>query len=94
MSNTESTTPADLTAGTFPDELRAFVVTRVAKGPRADVEAITESTNLLLSGLVDSLGVVMIVEWISKRAGVAVDAADVVLEHFESIDAMVAFLRR
>ncbi|MEQ9164348.1 MAG: acyl carrier protein [Ilumatobacter fluminis] len=55
-------------------------------------ETITPSTELVLSGLVDSLGVVMIVEWIEDRLGREVDPTDVVIEHFETVEAMAAFL--
>jgi acyl carrier protein len=52
------------------------------------------STELLLSGMVDSLGVIQIVDFLESELGSEIDPADVVLENFESVDAMVEFARR
>jgi len=57
-------------------------------------EPVTPDTELLLSGMVDSLGVVRVVHWIEERCGFAVDPADVTLEHFETVGAIVAYVRR
>ena len=53
---------------------------------------ITSSTDLLLTGLVDSLGVVDIVAWLEDRTGSEIDPGDVVIEHFQTVDLMVAFV--
>lgn len=73
----------------FAAELIRFITDDVA----LDDGEIVGDTDLLLTGLVDSLGVVVIVEWIENRLGRSIDPADVVLEHFQTVDAMVAFLR-
>jgi acyl carrier protein len=46
-----------------------------------------------MTGMVDSLGVVLIVEWIERRLDRTIDPADVVLENFQTVDAMMEFLR-
>lgn len=56
-------------------------------------ETVEPDTDLLLTGLVDSLGVVMIVEWIERDLGTTIDPGDVILEHFRSVDAMLGYLR-
>jgi acyl carrier protein len=33
------------------------------------------------------------VEWLERRLDIQIDPADVVIEHFESVDAMVGYLR-
>jgi acyl carrier protein len=71
------------------DELIAFVDAEVTTGD----EAVLADTDLVMSGLVDSLGVVLIVDWIQERLGISIDPGDVVLEHFESVDAMIGYLR-
>jgi len=48
-------------------------------------------TDLVLTGLVDSLGVMEIVAWMEETLDVSVDPADIVLENFQTVDAMVAF---
>jgi acyl carrier protein len=55
-------------------------------------DPIEADTDLLLTGLVDSLGVVMIVEWIEDRLGIEIDPGDVVLEHFRTVAAMVGYV--
>jgi len=49
-------------------------------------------TDLVMSGLVDSLGVVMIVEWLERRLDVTIDPGDVVIEHFASVGSIVEYL--
>ncbi len=51
-------------------------------------------TDLLLTGLVDSLGVVEIVGWMEDRLGIEIDPVDVVLENFRTVDAMLAYAER
>lgn len=75
--------------GTFSDALLAFVRTEVALFD----DPLEMETDLVLTGLVDSLGVVVVVEWIEERLGIEIDPGDVVIEHFESVGAMVRYLR-
>lgn len=76
---------------TFRDELLDFVNAEISLDP--DQEAVG-STDLLLTGLVDSLGVVQIVGWIEDHLGLSIDPADVVLDNFQSVDQMVAYVER
>lgn len=55
-------------------------------------ETVASDTDLLLSGAVDSLGVIRITHWMEEQAGVTVDPGDVTLENFQTVDAMVAYL--
>lgn len=73
---------------TFSAALLDFVRTEVAlyDGP------LEMETDLVLTELVDSLGVVVVVEWIEQRLGIEIDPGDVVIEHFESVGAMVRYL--
>ncbi|MEM1334977.1 MAG: acyl carrier protein [Actinomycetota bacterium] len=72
----------------FVSDLHTFVRDEVSQ---AD-EPVERDTDLLLSGAVDSMGVVEIVEWIEQRLAIEIDPGDVVLEHFETVDAMVGYL--
>jgi acyl carrier protein len=49
---------------------------------------------LLLSGLVDSIGVVRIVTWLEDHLAIEIDPVDVVLENFRTIELMVAYVGR
>lgn len=79
-----TTTPPD----DFATDLCVFIERDVAAGD----EPIEPDTDLVLTGLIDSLGVVMVVEWIEERLGIEIDPGDVVIEHFESVAAMVRYL--
>ena len=48
--------------------------------------------DLLLTGLVDSLGVIRITHWMEETTGVLVDPGDVTLENFQTVDKMAAYL--
>lgn len=74
---------------TFANDLTAFIQGEVV----TEDEVVATDTDLLLTGLVDSLGVVMIVEWIENELGITIDPADVVLEHFQTIELMLEFCR-
>ncbi|MEM7140315.1 MAG: phosphopantetheine-binding protein [Actinomycetota bacterium] len=73
---------------TFSDALLAFVRSEVALFD----DPLEMETDLVLTGLVDSLGVVVVVEWIEQRLDIEIDPGDVVIEHFESVGAMVRYL--
>jgi acyl carrier protein len=57
-------------------------------------DPIALDTDLLLSGLVDSMGVIMVVNWMSDELEIAIDAVDVVLENFQSVRDMVSYAQR
>jgi len=73
----------------FIEALTAFIADDVAQ----EEAPIDGATDLLLTGLVDSLGVVMIVVWIEAQLDIAIDPGDVVLENFQTIDQMASYLR-
>lgn len=77
-----------------PEQLAADLVTLIETEVAAIDEPITPETDLLLTGAVDSLGVIRIVDWIEERLEIEIDPADVILEHFISVEAMVAYLGR
>ena len=76
---------------TLQQDLLNFINADVSLDPSVTIVA---DTDLLLTALVDSLGVVEIVGWLQDRSGVAIDALDVVLENFQTVDRMVALVER
>ena len=72
----------------FVAELLAFVNDEVCVSDTL----VARDTELLLSGLIDSLGVIQIVEWIETSLTIAVDPSDVILENFESVDRIVVYV--
>lgn len=55
---------------------------------------IDEETDLLLTGLVDSLGVIQVVAWIEDALDVSIDPVDVTLENFQTAGRMIRFASR
>lgn len=53
---------------------------------------LASDTDLLLSGAVDSLGVIRITQWIEDNLGVLVDPADVTLENFQTVRCMADYV--
>ncbi len=72
---------AELPAG-FSERLLKFVNTEVSLVS----EEIEPETDLLLTGAVDSLGVMSITGWIEDELGVEVDATEITLDNFQTIE--------
>lgn len=76
-------------SATLADDLVGFIATDVALG----AGFLDADTDLVMTGLIDSLGVMMVVEWLERRLSIVVDPNDVVIEHFASVTAIVDYLR-
>lgn len=57
-------------------------------------QPVEADTDLLLTGLVDSLGVIRIVTWMEDHLEIEIDPIDVVLENFQTVGLMVDYARR
>ena len=73
------------------DQLIEMITAEVSLDPSHQIAL---ETDLLLTGLVDSLGVVQIVGWIEDELGLEVDPLDVVLDNFQTVGQMVAYIDR
>ncbi len=73
------------------DELREFILERF---PLARQKPAGDSDPLLENGLVDSLGILELVNYITETFGVVVTDEDLRSENFNSIDNLVAFVER
>lgn len=49
-------------------------------------------TDLLLTGAVDSLGVIRITQWLEDETGISVDPGDVTLDNFQTVDRMLIYV--
>jgi acyl carrier protein len=56
-----------------------------------DVESVSDETELLSSGLVDSLAVMDLVTFVSREAGVKVNTSDITLNNFNTIPGILQF---
>lgn len=77
------TTPAD--------RLLEFINDEVSLDRSVVIET---ETDLLLTGLVDSVGVIDIVGWIEDEFGVQIDPLEVVLDNFQTVARMLALVDR
>ncbi len=73
------------------EDLLKMISTEVALDPSVEIHL---DTDLLLTGLVDSLGAVQVVAWIEDRLGIEIDLTDVVLENFQTVGLMLAYIDR
>ncbi len=69
------------------DRLLAFINAEISVSP----EPIAVETDLLLTGAVDSLGVVRITQWLEDELGFEVDPVEVTLENFQTVSRMVSY---
>lgn len=74
----------------FGEQLVDFIATAIATADHP----IDADTDLLLTGLVDSLGVILIVDWLEEQLGVEIDPGDVTLENFRHVSDMLDYLGR
>lgn len=70
------------------DALVAFIQDEIV----VDDTVVARDTDLLMSGAVDSLGVIRITHWMEETEGIMVDPGDVTLENFQTVDKMAAYL--
>lgn len=70
-------------------ELIAMITEEITFG-----EEVRPDTDLLLTGLVDSIGVVRIVAWMEEYLDTEIDPVDVVLENFQTVARMVDYAGR
>jgi acyl carrier protein len=81
--------PTEITPA-LTDDLLMFLRSEIVLRSDPPLQA---ETDLLLTGLVDSLGVIRVVQWLEDRLHMQIDPADVVLEHFQTVDLMIEYLR-
>ena len=72
-----------------PDAIRDLIQERLLDG-----RAIACDADLLLSGLLDSLGVMSLVGHLEELRGAPIPHQDVVIENFETVNAIAAYLNR
>ena len=69
------------------NDIQSFIETDLLSGRRID-----PGEELLLSGLVDSLGVMRLVAYIESHFGLKIPAGDVKLANFETLEAIAAYV--
>lgn len=70
------------------EQLTAFIVEQLLNYE----QEITPQDELLVSGLLDSLAIVQLVEYIEAEFGVSIPPEDLRVENFASVDTIVDYL--
>ncbi len=70
--------------------LMDFIENEITKGR---IKNISSSDDLLSAGILNSLGILQLVAFIDEKMGVQIPDEDVVFENFQSIDAIVDYIK-
>lgn len=76
---------------TLAQSLCEFIDAEVSMDPDTPVQ---EGTDLLTTGLVDSLGAMEIVHWLEETEGVEIDPVDITIENFQTVAQIIALVDR
>jgi acyl carrier protein len=71
------------------DAIRSFIVQELLDG-----KSVADGEDLLLSGLLDSLGVMRLVAYLEMDLDTSVPPEDVTIENFSSINTLAAYIER
>ncbi len=82
-------TTSDVT--TLAADLCTFIDEEVSLDPDTPV---MPDTDLLTTGLVDSLGAMEIVHWLEEGQGIEIDPVDITIDNFQTVEKMVALAQR
>jgi len=69
-------------------EISAFVLETTMSG----VESIDYDTTLFSSGIIDSMGVIALVEFIETHTGRKIKPTEITLDNFDSVDNILKFI--
>lgn len=78
-------------ASTITERLKEFVL---QKFPLAKKQVLKSSDRMLDSGIIDSLGVLELVEFVEREFAIHVSDEELTPENFQSLDALTAFVQR
>jgi acyl carrier protein len=66
----------------------------VKKNSHADINIVTSDTMLFREGVFDSMGFVLLIDYLEEEFGIKSEDNDLTEENFESINAIVSFVQR
>jgi acyl carrier protein len=70
------------------ESIRQFLTTELLR----DNRDLSVDDNLLIGGLVDSLGVMLLISYVEQHFGIQVPPEDVTIEHFRSIRVIAEYI--
>lgn len=72
------------------NQVRGFLIEELTKDKPDAV--VTDSTDLLDEDLIDSLGIMLLVDRIQERFGVELDPEDMVMDNFQSLPSLTTLV--
>ena len=72
------------------EKIRNFIFTNFMFD--ASTDDLQDDTPLLSSGIIDSIGILELVEFVQDEYGIAVEDADLVRDNFDSVNNLAAYL--
>jgi acyl carrier protein len=72
------------------DVIRAFILAEFLPGE--DPGALTSTTPLITTGVLDSIATIKLVAFLEERFGISIGAHEAGVEHLNTIDAMVVLI--
>jgi acyl carrier protein len=76
----------------LPQALREHILSQYFKGHAP--EGFDDNFNLIDEGVLDSLAIINLTVWLEKNGQIDFGDHDIVPEHFNSINAMLEFVRK
>ena len=70
------------------DKIREYIV----KSTLANVESISDDTLIFDSGLLDSMGLLFLIEFLKEEFDITTNDDELIVENFESINNIVGFI--
>jgi len=71
--------------------IMGFIEKDILRGRKVNL---TENDDLLSAGIIDSLGILQLVAFIDDQFGIQVPDEDVVIENFQSVNALASYLEK
>lgn len=85
MKKKNTVDPAD-----FPSELRSFIAERFLS--KAGLRSFADDESFMERGIIDSTGVLELVEFIEDNFGVRIEDEDIIPDNLDSLEKIVTFL--
>lgn len=75
-------------------KIEQLIVEFISKNSHADINKVALHTKLFGEGIFDSMGFVLLIDFLEEGFGIKADDNDLTEENFESINAIVDFILR
>ncbi len=59
-----------------------------------EINTLTSETMIFVEGLLDSMGFILLLDFLEEKFHIVAEDRDLIEENFESIDAIIAFVQR